>query len=214
VKERVAVYSIVRGRPEMTKQSFQSLRDKAGMSFEHIIHDNSKHNIGLQAASNKVLELCRREGYEYMVRFDNDIIVESDDILAKLVDCCKKLENRIMLSPHVKGIVHQPERFGNVEIEGGYDVAFVEMIGGTLRLIPTKLLDTFYWDVRHPMGIAETAYLCKWLKDQKPAIPMAYIENLFVSHGESTHKQIANAPVYFAEHTCFQRYPYVPPFSC
>jgi hypothetical protein len=205
---KIAVYSIVRGRPEITEQSFQSLRDHAGLPYDHLIHDNTEHNIGLQVASNMMLDDMRREGYDYIVRFDNDIMVESDNILRELVSVCKGLKNKATLSPYCKGLTHQPERFGDVEI-AGHKLSFVEIIGGTLRLTPTATLEGFSWDVRHPMGVGETMYICKWLKKQM--LPMAYVEDLFVNHGESTDKQIEDDPVYFNEHACLQRYPYVPP---
>jgi hypothetical protein len=207
---KIAVYSIVRGRPELTEQSFQSLRDRAGVDYDHLIHDNTEYNVGLQVASNMMLDDMRREGYDYIVRFDNDIMVESDNILRELVAVCKAMNNRATLSPHVKGLIHQPERFGNTTI-AGHKLGFVEIIGGTLRLTPTDTLKGFSWDVRHPMGVGETAYVCKWLKKQVPINPMAYVEDLFVTHGESTDKQMKDDPVYFNEHACLQRYPYVPP---
>lgn len=226
----IAVYTITRNRLDYTKQAFSSLERKAGHPYDHYIWDNgstdgtyewlkdhdytvlhSEANVGQNVAANELLRTIREKGgYTHILRFDNDCFIESDNLLAELIEACGLLENKAVVSPRVEGLNWNPDRFATKDL-GKHEAGFVDIIGGICRLHPTILIDGFWFDVRQPMGFGEASQVARWC--QKKVIALAYIETLVVNHGVSTKEQIEKDPHYFKEHACLQRYPYVPPFA-
>ncbi len=224
-----AVYTITRNRLDYTKRAFDTLRRKAGIEYDHYVFDNGSTdgtvkwlqeqddiillsnsvNIGQHVAANELLRRIRenKELYDYILRFDNDCFVRSKRLLSRLIDVSKKLQDTAILSPHVTGLNWQPDRFAEQKVDD-YKLGFSEILGGIFRLHPAKLIEGFSFDVRQPMGFGEAAQVAKHCLEKK--IAMIYIENLFVSHGESTQIQEQKVPEYFNAHVCLQRYPYVP----
>ena len=226
---KVAVYTITHNRLDYTKRAFDTLRRKAGVEYNHYVFDNGStdgtvnwlqeqdditllcndQNIGQHAAANELLRRIReaKESYDYILRFDNDCFMRSKRLLSRLIEVSKQLQDAAILSPYVTGLNWQPDRFAEQKVDG-YKLGFSEILGGIFRLHPAKLLDSFSFDVRQPMGFGEAAQIAKHCVNKK--IAMVYVENLFVSHGESTQIQEQKTPEYFDAHVCLQRYPYVP----
>jgi len=227
---RIAVYTLTRNRLDYTKRALASLEKHAGMKYDHYFWDNgsddgtydwlkehdynviySEDNKGQQIAANELLRRIKEvtPAYDYILRFDNDCFVMTKDILKRMVKCSKSLKDRAFISPRIVGLKFQPERFAEKTV-GKLKLGFVEILGGICRLHPTKLLNNFHFDVRRPMGIGEAEQIAKFAASRKPVIPMVYIENVFVNHGESTEDQEAKNPDYFRNHVIYQCWPYVP----
>jgi glycosyltransferase involved in cell wall biosynthesis len=226
---KLAIYTITRDRLDYTKQMFSSLKSNAGMDHDHYVWDNgssdgtklwlqsqklasvvySPHNVGQQVAANSMLEQIRAQDYTHVIRMDNDCFVRSDKLLPRILECSSLLDDKAILSPRVLGLKWQPPRFAEKRV-GKYDLGFVEILGGICRLHPIGLLEGFTFDVRRPMGLGEADQMCTWAQTHRPPIAMAYVENLFVTHGESTEKQEKANPAYFEEHAVLQSWPYVP----
>lgn len=223
----IAVYTITRDRLDYTKKSFDSLATKAGTTYDHYVWDNGSTdgtadwlrdqdglrvyggdlNVGQHVAANVMLKEIRAKSYDYIVRFDNDCYIRTKRILSRMVEASRVLEDKTILSPDIIGLKHPVERFAYKD-EGKYNFGFVEILGGICRLHPTKLWGDFTFDVRHPMGIGDASQVSKWAVANN--VPMAYVENLKVTHGKSTRDQERDIPDYFNDHYSLQRYPYVP----
>jgi glycosyltransferase involved in cell wall biosynthesis len=176
----------------------------------------SEANVGQHIAANELLRRIREDGYDYIVRFDNDCFVKSKRILSRLIEVSGLLKDSAIISPHVIGLNWQPERFGTRDLED-YKLGFSEILGGICRFHPAALIKSFNFDIRHPLGFGEAAQLARFCRKDNTepgkAIGMVYVENLFVSHGGSTKQQEQADPDYFNIHPILQRYPYVPPLA-
>jgi len=97
-------------------------------------------NEGQHPPTNRAIEVALKDGYDYIIRIDDDVEWLTKRWLAKLVEASQKLKDEFVLSPLVRGLRWLPDQSQQIEIEG-IPVRIIEgPIGGICRLIPTKLL--------------------------------------------------------------------------
>lgn len=173
---------------------------------ELLVHEAQK---GQHVHFNSSLEKAVAEGYDYLVRVDDDCEFLSHRWLKKLVDVSKKVGDKMILAPIVKGLKHPPEMSQVVEVENVKLNILKDAIGGVCRLHPVKLLKEhdYVSDVRLPFGSGDAVGIGRWCKDN--LIPMAYVPYIRVRH--STAKQEKEDSGHFANHSLFQKVPYIPP---
>lgn len=122
---KIVIYTLTRDRLEYTQRSFQSLRERAGMAFEHLVIDNgsadetpawlaaekaagriSEHSVcltenrGISIASNLALEIIFQKfrGTETIIKMDNDCLVRSPNLLTQVAACMAEAR-RLALGP-------------------------------------------------------------------------------------------------------------------
>ena len=130
---KIAIYTLTRDRLEYTKHCFDTLRDKAGMDYDHYIADNGStdgtaqwlqeneirfkkvillpENVGISVGSNMMLDEIFKSEYDIIVKMDNDCEVWTKNILkhvSQLVAAMKETKMQMILSPRVEGINKQP----------------------------------------------------------------------------------------------------------
>lgn len=223
---RVAVYSITHNntlpRHELTKKSFKLLRSMAGLEFDHYVADNgsipetqewlegeyaegrifryypSDENLGQNIAANILLDWIVEGDYDWILRWDNDMIPRTRRFLKKLVryaDQFKKENIRAVLSPKITKLLHEPEAFAAGD-DLGFDYETVRILGGMCRLHPRSFFSEFRYNKFAPLGFGEaneTANHC--LANN---IPKIRIPEILVEHADGEKGQIKNDPEHFS----------------
>lgn len=220
---KVAVCTTTRDRLAYTKMCFRSLVDKAGCPFDWLVLDNGStdgskewlqcyprlmgkywytENQGLSKSYNVLIKALIQD-YDYIVHFDNDCLVLSENILAKIM---KIYENPLykdwVLSPQVAGISTQIMRtkmhlLGEV---GDAVLGEVPHVGHIFMCVPSSVykeyLTTGGYPETLPKGMGQDTVFCQWL--QATGHKIANVENLVVQHFEGTHAQAVRFPLYHA----------------
>lgn len=214
---RVLAYTVTRlitpQRQEMWERTFNQGKDKAGVDFDWAVWDNTKVNRGQHLPFNHFLEQAHREGYDELLRIDEDVEFMSQRWLAKMLEARVKLGTNFIISPTVKGLLHPPETSQVVNVKGVQVRFLPTAIGGACRLHNVKcLVDGGYVsDVRWPMGAGDGTGIVKWAKEQSTQgnpIWCVWLDQVRVHHG--TAKQVEVDPGYHDLHDMLQKVPFVP----
>jgi len=175
-------------------------------------------NMGQHIPTNDAIRIADKDGYDYLLRVDDDVKFMTKGWLKKLVEAAEELGPEFIISPLVKGLIHPPPQTDTVEVSG-VKVRFLEMaIGGICRLHRVDTLcDTecpYKADVRLPMGFGDATGIYEWCKrsfeDKGLYRWMVYVEHVRVRHRLGTEKQRKEDPQYHALQRVFQVLPYIP----
>jgi glycosyltransferase involved in cell wall biosynthesis len=214
---KIAIYTLTRDRLEYTKYCFATLREKAGYPFDHFIVDNGSQdgtvewlkenekdfakviynpeNRGISVGSNQALKEI--QGYDLIIKMDNDCLVQTDGILDKIVKIYQSrgiFSPQYVLSPYVNGINNQPTR-GLLSGLGGYTIGQTSIIGGLFHIVPNEVYSKYTYDETLPLAKYQDDFFCKWVKENGGVV--GYIEELKVEHYEGTDNQAKRFPEYF-----------------
>lgn len=221
---KVAVYSLTRDRLADTQKAFPALREKAGIEFDHFVWDNgstdgtvewlrehekdfkflhfSPDNKGQCIPSNRLFAAIG-DSYEYIIRFDNDTIIQTDGLLAKLIEAQSYLGRGAIVSPMVYGLINPPPPYAETTLHGTKFI-FVDILGGICRVHPIRSLKGFKFGEHGCLALGEAAKLSDYCIANK--IPMAYVDNLVVEHDTPAH--IKGNIEYFKRRQIEQYVPY------
>lgn len=213
---KVGIFSITYNRLEYTKKSFESLKKTAHYPFKHFVIDNNStdgtcrwimnnchwyalnsKNEGISKASNDAIDAFKKEGFDIVIKWDNDCIGLTPGWLNKMVDIWKS--NHIMaLSCYVQGLVDNPggsPRIGYGTIKGEL-IGITQHLGGICHFADIHAYDNFRWDNNSFLHGVQDMELSQHLKFN--GWTMGYLENYFVSHGpDGTQKQKEDYKNYF-----------------
>lgn len=223
---KVAVYSLTRDRLHDTGKSFKLLREMAGIDFDHYVMDNgstdgtqewithqdfhyynlSLDNKGQCIASNMLLDaIMQKGGYDYIIRFDNDITPKTDGFLAKTIEAMEALGGDVVASPDIIGLKSKPKGFGDKK-QGEHKFTFVEILGGACRVAKASLFDNFRFTKHGPLALGEAKQLSAHCLGSTPPIPMVYVKGVIISHPTEDH--LAANPEYFQRRKFEEYTPY------
>ena len=215
---RIAVYSLTRDRLEYTQMAFASLRERAGVPFDHFVVDNGSEdgtqdwlgnvyrphwykllpeNVGIGKGANLALDAMDIPKYNLIIKFDNDCRVVSSDILAKLSAVFEATGNAdwaFALSPRVSGINRQPRR-GRYVIRADRVIGITGHIGGLFLAVPARVYQIYRFPVDLPKARGYDSNLCAFMKQGGAQI--GYVESLVVEHIDGTDAQARKYPAYF-----------------
>lgn len=220
---KLAVYSLTRDRLHDTKKAFAGLCEMAGCEFDHFVFDNgsddgtqtwlqtysckklwtSHDNKGQCIASNIVLDTICKGSYDYIVRYDNDIIPRTPKFLATLVEASRLLGPTAVVSPTIDGLQQPPEAFGEKKV-GSFTFGFVEILGGACRVMPAKTLEGFRFTEHGNLSIGEAAKFANHCQTNN--FPMAYVKGVTVLHDTAAH--VKDNPEYFRRRKLEEYIPY------
>jgi hypothetical protein len=174
----------------------------------------SDTNEGQHPPANRAIKQAIDEGYDYLLRTDDDVEWLSKRWLAKLVEASEKVGGRMVLSPKVKGLRWQPPQSQTVQVEGIpiKIINFKNPIGGICRLTPVPLLKEkpYVSNVRLPMGGGDAAGVGNWVATLEPLVVAAYAQHLNIRHAKGTDQQELDDPEHAKEHDIFQHCPFIP----
>lgn len=161
-------------------------------------------NVGISAGSNMALKCImvnsKFRDYGLIVKFDNDCMIQSPDILAefaRIYSECKEAE-RWVLSPRVEGINNQPRRVRQHTL-AGHEIGVTAIVGGLFHVVPTpiyrKFMEAGGYDETLPKAWGQDDCFCDWLA--RNGYAKGYVEDLVVEHYETTTGQAKRWPAYF-----------------
>lgn len=195
---KVAVFTIHYNRPEYSKQTYKEMDATAGYPFTKFQHDNSKKNIGITKASNKLIDEIMADGsYDIIIKIDNDVEFDTYGWLKDIVSLWKK--NRMLyVSPYVEGLYHFPGGSSRI----GYGMIgdeFVEVtrhIGGIFAAIDAKAYLNFRWtdEMLHGNQDREASDYFR-----KHSYMPCYYPRHRIAHRDTTSGQWEKYPDYFKD---------------
>ena len=226
-RPRLAVYSLTRDRLRDTRMAFAGLAEMAGEPYDHYVMDNgsqdgtpdylklmkaegllqylylSPDNKGQCIASNLLLQEILKQPYEFVLRYDNDIIPQTPYFVRSLIEASKSLGPTAVVSPAIEGLLHLPQAFGEKRI-GPYTFGFVEILGGACRLMPQQTLEGFRFGEHGQLSLGEASKFAAHCQDNK--FPMAYVSGITVKHDTAAH--VRENPEYFKRRAIEDFVPY------
>lgn len=214
---RVLAYTLYRGgspqREELLKSTIKEGVEKAGYPVTWEVVDNATINYGQHLPFNAQLKRAHQEGYEHLLRVDDDVSFLTQRWLAKMVEAAAILGPRFIISPTIKGLIHPPEMSQVVDVKGVPCRFLTQAIGGACRLhhVRTLVEGGYVSDVRWPMGGGDATGLMKWCVEQgSKGEPMygVWLDRVRVHHG--TAKQCEDDAEYHELHDTLQHVPFIP----
>lgn len=206
----VAVLSLVRDRLDYTRHCFDLLATNAGCEYDHFILDNGsqdgtrkalaafpnvvllKHNIGISRGMNVLLEIIDGEGYDVVVKFDNDCELLTPFTLVSVARLA--MEGNALLSPRILGLQNPPPVIGEFQI---IDKKILEIpqIGGIFLAAPASVYDEFRFNPDNPKWGGDDVEICAWWRKQGGKC--GYVQDFEANHYETTRGQQERYPDYF-----------------
>lgn len=160
----IVVITITYNRLELSKRWLKELREKAGCKFYHIVVDNGSNDGTVQWLHDEfkpdlILSLNKNAGIikawligikralslgaKFIVKFDNDCEIITDDILKKSVEWLNKGCLDFVVAPmdvvlKEEKYKHYMPRVLDERKERGLNVKYVSHTGGIFQVLPEK----------------------------------------------------------------------------
>src|SRR3990167_3889238 len=202
---KIAIYTLTRDRLLYTKQTFVSLWEHAGYPFDHFIVDNGStdgtpewltenagrfralllqpENRGISSGSNIALNTIRDMGaYDLVVKMDNDILVLTADLLARIVSLCTFCDmSRWLLSPAwtADSATYPPVRVDYHEF-GAYRIGRTGQAEGGFQIAHVSTTAEYRYPMTLPLARGQDSDFSEWFRRQGGEC--GYIENLLLHH--------------------------------
>lgn len=216
---RVAVFTLTMDRLDYTKRMLDSLAASTRLPYDHYIVDNGSTdgtrdflssgaagvkrvvwnaaNVGISEGSNQALEAIG-DGYDYIVKVDNDCEFVDEGWLEALVSVCEARGRRIVLSPRVDGLGPGLEgghpRSSWVEC-AGYRLGLTTHVGGICAFAPAEVYEGYRFE-RNPLhGLQDVLFSAFVRLDL--GYEMGYVEDVRVEHMDETDGQLERYPDYW-----------------
>jgi glycosyltransferase involved in cell wall biosynthesis len=176
----------------------------------HIIEN--KENVGISKGSNQALDAIKSEGLEILdstevidhphfdiiVKVDPDCLFITPNWLKEMVRIYKS-NHKIALSCYIQGLKENPggapREFYGYLFEEHVQLGFSKHLGGICHFVSGKAYEDFRWDEHSFLHGAQDLELSMYLNSRGYA--MAYLENYFAEHINSTSGQQKDYPDYF-----------------
>lgn len=175
---KVAVLSLTRDRLAYTQACFASLREFAGVPFDHYVFDNastdgtwewissqpgiwpskSTENIGISRAMNYQIDYAKNKGYDWYVKFDNDCELTTPNTLRDSLQ-----DPNWILSPRIQGLDSPPAIEREVDVNG-IRVGETTILGGIFMAVPAWVFDEYRHDESNPVWGMDDVKLVEWFR--------------------------------------------------
>jgi hypothetical protein len=238
---KVLVYTVTRAdTPARVKAAAASLllgQKTAGLSCDWIIYCNSPQmhewaqwawrngqtwgtgeNVGQHVALRDVLAYARAEGYDFIVKVDDDVEWMTRRWLRRLVVAAYSIHAAsskwCLVGPRVFSLSNPIPHALDTEVpsvESGrtLPIRVMPIIGGLVRLHHISFFKDYFLDVRRAMGSGGDASIRDHsVGDDGPKVASIVCRHVRVRH--NTKKQQADDPVYHRMHRVMQLVPFIP----
>lgn len=224
---KINIFTFTRDRIGYTIKCFYSLNKCRELQcFDHYLVDNGStdgtkeyiastinnykgmilgpFNYGLHLAAKMVGTIMDR--CDLVIKVDNDCYFPDTTIIQRIASVYEYTINKGMkyiLSPRVEGIVKQPRRGNIIPMTIGdseYHLGCVGQIGGLCMVIPYELFVSLTFNTNLPMARGLDSSICN--QGLSLGYSLAYIEDIFVEHYETTNGQAKRYPAYFKRKRC------------
>jgi GT2 family glycosyltransferase len=161
---KVAAVTITYDRLELTKQTVESFYSKTNVDY-HLFIDNGstdgtqeylkqfdhillEKNYGIAYAFRAACDTL--QGYDFILKLDNDIETVTDDIINKMLRFHELNGLNYVCSPVDLNLdkAYSPAVFGK-DIKNGFRTSFTTHTGGAFQLIPFAICKRLCEDYRH-----------------------------------------------------------------
>lgn len=211
---RVAVLSLTRDRLEYTKHCFGTLREYAGIPFDHYVLDQGSsdgtrewledwqprffslapENIGISRGINYMLEWAKSNGlYDWYVKLDNDCELTTPNTLRDSLQ-----DPNWILSPHIQGLDSPPAIIGEVDVNG-IRVGETSILGGIFMAVPAWVYDEYRHAEDNPIWGMDDVRLVEWFRGRGGRV--GYMLDYPANHYLTTAGQREDDPTYYARKT-------------
>ena len=214
----VGVYMLTRDRLEYTKRAITSFRKYNGSEVFLVVIDNGSkdgttewlkeqlssgvinhlhlepENVGIHKAFFIAKGIFKNK-YSLIVKVDNDCEFIEPVIAHIFSNYSTAINYKMVLSPHVNGIMNQPKRSYFVKTSLGDTFGNTGHVGGLCMAIPFQLWRKLEIDGTKPKARGFDSSVCEQAKMYGYVV--GYIENIFVEHMDGTNKQAEKYPEYF-----------------
>jgi glycosyltransferase involved in cell wall biosynthesis len=197
--KKIVVITVTWNRLHYTKQYLSELKQKGGYLFEHIIVDNGStdgtiqylieqgydvislnKNVGIWKAF-KIAIKYAKEKYkpDYIVKFDNDCEILTDNILLKIMQWYEKGCKSYVVAPLDLQILptHQPKVIKKIT-ERNEALRYVEHVGGIFLVAPADAL----YELCKMQDKEVSGDLLRGRKFWSIGYSVCYFENLQITH--------------------------------
>lgn len=204
---------MTRDRIDYTKRTFKALKETAGMDYDHYVLDNgskdgtrewlktqsfaglffSPDNKGLWQGINTILtETKFFEGYDLVLKLDNDVEFPHKNWLKDMVEAYKKLGANWIVSPFVEGVCNGEGGAPRLEmcVEEGVTVGRSAHVGGMCMLTSADNYSEMFPNLDLSSGwdyFFCTSSHCR----------SGYIEDIHVKHMDTSEGQEETNPDYY-----------------
>ena len=186
-----------------------------------VVHDTAGENLGQHVVMNQMIDRADNDGYDKLLRLDDDVKFATKRWLFKLVEASELLGDNFIISPVIVGLRFPPDCTQVVEQNGVKFRVLFDAIGGICRLHPVDALcnpnEPYVSDVRNPMGFGDATGIAAWCKVNMEKhgtnIWMVYLETVRVKHAKGTVRQVKDQEEYHNDHNLFQTIPYIPMYK-
>lgn len=159
-------------------------------------------NVGISRAANQALDLIFEQYPDagLVIKMDNDCRVRTPGLIRRMVDLyrrdldMRRFGPRMVLSPRVEGIINQPHRGRQTEIDGQL-VGLTAIVGGLCHFVQADIYREYRYPENLPLAKGQDDDFCKWVKDQGGEC--GYVESFLVEHIDGTDGQARRFPEYF-----------------
>ena len=204
---RVAVLSLTRDRLDYTKHCFTRLKELAGVHYDHYVLDQGSTdgtvewlkgrvkwiealpaNIGISKGLNRLLALT--DGYDVIVKFDNDCEPLTRDILRDTAAFVMDNPDWL-ISPRIEGLNSTPGTTEVVDFPEHGRVLRKGQIGGIFLAVNAGLYERFKYDETNPVWGMDDVQISQGRN-------CGYLEHHVANHYLTTAGQHADMPDYWA----------------
>lgn len=204
---RVAVLSLTRDRLAYTRHCFETLREYAGIPFDHFVLDQGSTdgtkawlqtyeceailcdaNMGVSRGINELLNYAA--GYDWYVKFDNDCELTTPNTLLDSLQ-----DPNWILSPHIQGLDSPPAINGEVNVNG-VRVGETTILGGIFMAVPAWVFNKYRHAEDNPVWGMDDVRLVEWFRGQSGRT--GYMLDYPANHFRTTRGQRQELPEYFA----------------
>jgi glycosyltransferase involved in cell wall biosynthesis len=164
-------------------------------------------NIGISAASNLALDMIDEDypNTKYVWKIDNDCEILSREMDRSFMDIEDQFDGRVVLSPYVQGLRENAggaPRYATVERESPPCVLGLSYhLGGICEFASKKSYDGFRFDEGDTLSGSQDSSYSAWVGSH--GMMLAYCENLYCEHMDSTDGQHKKYPDYFKKRADF-----------
>ena len=161
---KVAAVTITYNRLELTKRTVDSFNEKTSVDC-HLFVDNGStdgtkgflkmhdhiyldKNYGIAHAFREAVRVL--EGYDFILKLDNDVETVTDDIINKMLRFYELNDIHYVCSPVDSNLdtSFKPATLGRRELNG-YPIELVTHTGGAFQLIPYSICERLCREFRH-----------------------------------------------------------------
>lgn len=149
---------------------------KGGIQYLQVWEENR----GQHHATSEALRLARAQGYNWLLRLDDDVLHKTKKWLKKMVERTQDLrrfaqdtEYRIVVGPRIIGLNNPPKIEGQVQVGQSFQASIVELLGGACRLHHIETLKGYAPDLYLPTGRGDP---------QSIAVQVQKVEGLLVQY--------------------------------